>query len=124
MFFQYGAKIFIISGLFLGVGVTAYFDKHRLADIGRRKRGHRKMKKDSPFYSVCFNVLRLSPLFSNLDEKTFQDMLLQFHRETWMKNSPAMDSDQIIERFYVIISGRMNVCRINPSTCCEKTIFL
>ena len=114
----------IIPGLSCGVGTAAYFDKHRLADIGRRKRDHRNMKQDSPFYSVCFNFLCLSPLFSSLDEKTLQDMLLQFHRETCMKNSPAMDSNQIIERFFVIISGRMKVCRINPSTCCEQTIFL
>ena len=82
------------------------------------------MRPDSPFYSVCFNVLRLSPLFSSLDEKTLQDMLLHFHRETWMKNSPAMDSGQTIDRFYVIISGRMKVCRINPDTGRELTIFL
>ena len=82
------------------------------------------MKPDSPFYSVCFNALRLSPLFSRLNKKTLQGMLLQFHRETWMKNSPAMDSSQTINRFYVIISGRMKVCRINPDTGRELTIFL
>ena len=82
------------------------------------------MKPDSPFYSICFNALRLSPLFSCLDEKTLQGMLLQFHRETWMKNSPAMDSSRTINRFYVIISGRMKVCRINPDTGRELTIFL
>ena len=82
------------------------------------------MRSNSPFYSVCFNTLRLSSLFSSLDEKTLQGMLLQFHRETWMKNSPAMDSSQTIDRFYVIISGRMKVCRINPNTGRELTIFL
>ena len=82
------------------------------------------MRSNSPFYSVCFNTLRLSSLFSNLDEKTLQGMLLQFHRETWMKNSPAMDSSRTIDRFYVIISGRMKVCRINPDTGRELTIFL
>ena len=82
------------------------------------------MRSDSPFYSVCFNVLRLSPLFSSLDEKTLQGMLLQFHRETWMKNTTGMDSSQAIDRFYVIISGRMKVCRINPDTGRELTIFL
>ena len=82
------------------------------------------MRPDSPFYSVCFNALRRSPLFSNLDERTLQGMLLQFRRETWMKNSPAMDSSRTIDRFYVIISGRMKVCRMNPDTGRELTIFL
>ena len=82
------------------------------------------MRPDSPFYSVCFNVLHLSPLFSCLDEKTLENMLLQFHRETWIKNSPAMDSSQTIDQFYVIISGRMKVCRFNPDTGRALTIFL
>jgi len=82
------------------------------------------MRSNSPFYSVWFNTLRLSPLFSSLDEKTLQDMLLQFHRKTWMKNFPAMDSSRTIDRFYVIISGRMKVCRISPDTGRELTIFL
>jgi len=67
------------------------------------------MKSGSSFYSVCFNTLRLSSLFLSLDKKILQNMLLQFHRETWIKNSPAMDSSRTIDRFYVIISGRMKV---------------
>lgn len=82
------------------------------------------MKSTSPFYSHYFNVVCKSPLFSDLDEKTIQNMLLHFHRETWMKNSPAMDSGQTLERFYVLISGRMKVSQIHPDTGRELTIFL
>ena len=44
------------------------------------------MRTDSPFYSHCFDVLHVSPLFAGHAEKTLQDMLLSFHRETWKKN--------------------------------------
>lgn len=82
------------------------------------------MKSTSPFYPHYFNVMCKSPLFFGLDEKTIQSMLLYFHRETWMKNSPAMDSKQTLERFYVLISGRMKVSQIHPDTGRELTIFL
>ena len=82
------------------------------------------MRTDSPFYAHCFNVLRQSPLFAGLDGGTNRDMLLYFRRETWMKNSPAMNSKQTLERFYVIVSGRMTVSQINPDTGRELTIFL
>lgn len=51
-------------------------------------------------------------------------MLLEFYLETWRKKSPAMDSRLSVERFYVIISGRMRVNRINPDTGRELTIAL
>jgi len=51
-------------------------------------------------------------------------MLASFHHETWTKNSPAMSSQETLYRFYVIISGRMKVSRINPDTGRELTIFL
>jgi len=51
-------------------------------------------------------------------------MLLEFYLETWKKKSPAMDSQLSLERFYVIISGRMRVNRINPDTGRELTIAL
>lgn len=116
--------MFIISGLFLGVGVTAYFDKHRLADIGRRKRGHRKMKKNSPFYRRCFEVVSKSPLFINHDKKMIQDALLPFYRETWMKNFPAISSIKTFHRFYIIIAGRLKVFQVNPITGREQILFI
>ena len=82
------------------------------------------MRSDSPFYSHCFEVISSSPLLKRIDKTMRQDILLIFQRETWVKNAPAMDSSQTIDRFYVIISGRMKVCQINPSTCREQTILL
>ncbi len=82
------------------------------------------MKEESPFYSHCFDILSHSPLFSNLDEETIRKMLQEFRLETWKRKSPAMDSRQSLERFYVILSGRMRVDRINPDTGRELTVAL
>ena len=82
------------------------------------------MRRDSPFYSQCFDVLHRSPLFTDLDESTLENMLLVFHRETWKKNAPAMTSDQTLENFYLVISGRLKISRINAETGRELTIFL
>jgi len=82
------------------------------------------MRTDSPFYSRSFDVLRQSPLFAELQSSTIQDMLLHFHRETWMKNSPAMTSSQTLDHCYVLVSGRIKVSQINPDTGRVLTIFL
>ena len=41
------------------------------------------MRKESPFYSHCFDFLHESPLFADRAEKTLLDLLLSFFRETW-----------------------------------------
>jgi hypothetical protein len=74
------------------------------------------MRTDSPFYSHCVDVLHESSLFADLVETTIQDMLLSFLRETWRKNVPAMFSSQTLEHFYLFISGRLKISRINPDT--------
>ncbi|NIA20015.1 MAG: helix-turn-helix domain-containing protein [Xanthomonadaceae bacterium] len=82
------------------------------------------MKSDSPFYPHCFALLNRSPLFSNLDDETINKILLAFSLETWRKKSPVMDSQLSLERFYVIIAGRMRVSRINYDTGRELTVAL
>ena len=82
------------------------------------------MKPNSPFYLNVVKILCKSPLFSGLEKKTIQNMLLYFHRETWMQNSAAMNSRQTLERFYILISGRMKVSQIHPDTGRELTVFL
>jgi hypothetical protein len=58
------------------------------------------MRPDSPFYSHYFEVLSQSPLFTDLDERILQDMLLSCQRETWLKNPPAMNSRLTFRWFY------------------------
>ncbi len=82
------------------------------------------MKPDSPFYDHTVKVLSQSELFGRLDEAVIQEMLLSFQRETWPKKSIVMHPEQTIRRFYVIISGRVKMTRVNPDTGKEFTIFL
>lgn len=82
------------------------------------------MRADSPFFLHCFNSLSGSPLFLNLDDETIKKILLDFRLETWRKKSPVMNCQQSLERFYVIISGRMRVYRENPDTGRELTVAL
>ncbi len=82
------------------------------------------MKPDSPFYAHTLKALRQSELFGRLDEAVIQEMLLSFQRETWPKKSVVMHPEQTTRRFYVVISGRVKMTRVNPDTGREFTIFL
>ena len=80
------------------------------------------MKPESPFYDHCREVLENSLLFSGLDESTLQTMLSFYGRETWVKGA-HLPPKQTTELFTVILSGRMELTRINPDTGRQVTLF-
>jgi len=80
------------------------------------------MKPESPFYEHCAGVLRKSILFSGLDDPTLQTMLSIYRRETWTKGA-HLPPKQAVELFLVIISGRMELTRINPETGRQITLY-
>ncbi|NIA30522.1 MAG: helix-turn-helix domain-containing protein [Actinobacteria bacterium] len=82
------------------------------------------MKPDSPFYEHTLKILKQSELFGSLEEDVIRDMLLMFRRETWRRKSLVMDPEQTLKHFFVIISGRVKVTRINSDTGREFTICL
>ncbi len=82
------------------------------------------MKPDSPFYKNTLTILKQSELFGRLDEAVIRDMLLMFRRQTWLRKSIVMQPEQTLKEFFVIISGRVKVTRINPDTGREFTLFL
>jgi len=82
------------------------------------------MNSSSQFYNHCYKALRRSSLFASLDDKIIQNMLLKFQLETWKRKTPAMDSLNSLDKFYVIISGRMRVCRTNQDSGRELTLAL
>ena len=79
------------------------------------------MKTDSPFYGHCAAVLKKSALFSELDTQTLDSMLGAYRRETWPKNA-VLPNERMQSLFTVIISGRIELTRINPQT--GRTIAL
>ncbi len=82
------------------------------------------MKPNSPFYKDTLKILKQSELFGGLEDTVIRDMLLMFRRETWLKKSIVMEPEQTIKQFFVIISGRVKVERVNPNTGKEFTLFL
>jgi CRP-like cAMP-binding protein len=67
-------------------------------------------------------VLKNSILFSGLDDPTLQAMLGIYRRETWAKGA-HLPPKQATQLFTVIISGRMELTRINPETGRLITLF-
>jgi len=82
------------------------------------------VKPDSPFYHHTMKTLRRSALFGNLDDPVIEDMLLSFRMETWQRGSIIMDPEKTVQRFYVLISGRVKIIRSNPDTGRQFTLFL
>lgn len=80
------------------------------------------MKRESPFYEQALEVMKSSALFSGLDTETLEAMLKNYERETWAKGS-HLPPRQTVERFTVVISGRLELTRTNPETGRQITLF-
>jgi CRP-like cAMP-binding protein len=71
------------------------------------------MKKTTPLYLHYRNQLTRSPLFEGLDSVTLDNMMQDCRYETWRKKTES-SSQQIENRFYVIIAGRVEIIKVNP----------
>jgi CRP-like cAMP-binding protein len=80
------------------------------------------MKPESPFYDHCRGVLKNSILFAALDDDTLQSMLVIYMRETWSKGA-HLPPNRANDLLTVIISGRMELTRINPETGRQVTLL-
>ena len=68
-------------------------------------------------------ILRSSGLFRDVDDELLGDILHRMHRETWArKRTVAAEGEN--QRFHVILSGRLQVVRINEETGRIVTLFL
>lgn len=81
------------------------------------------MRKDSPYYLPSINVLQSAALFQGVDEQMLEEILGYFTPTTLPKKS-VIDFSQTKESFFVIISGRVKLSKINPGTGREFIIFL
>jgi CRP-like cAMP-binding protein len=73
---------------------------------------------------ALLSALGGSPLFGDLQDRVLRDLLGAFRYETWLARSPAITPAHTAERFYVIVAGRLEVCRINPDTGREVGLML
>jgi CRP/FNR family cyclic AMP-dependent transcriptional regulator len=81
-------------------------------------------KPDASMYDRAVAVLRGSELFRRFDDPFLRELLPFFHRETWAKDSVVMGPEETVKKFYVLISGRVRVTRMNADTGRRLNIFL
>lgn len=79
-----------------------------------------------PIERIKQTLIRLHrfKLFHDLDLRTLEAMIPKFHYKRWEKNESAMDSGDTKEWFYIILSGRIKISRIDLQTGKELTLSL
>jgi CRP-like cAMP-binding protein len=73
------------------------------------------MNKNTPLYLHYRNKLSQAPLFTGLSNDTLDKMMPSFRFETWRKRTQS-SNQQLNNRFYVIIDGRMEAIILNPES--------
>lgn len=81
------------------------------------------MITNSPNDASTSGILRSSGLFRGVDDELLGDILHRMHRETWARKRTVAAEDEN-QRFHVILSGRLQVVRINEETGRIVTLFL
>ncbi|RUM94035.1 MAG: Crp/Fnr family transcriptional regulator [Thiothrix sp.] len=81
------------------------------------------MKDFFPLYMTYRNRLAQSELFCGLTEAVLDEMLSHYRFESWNKGSQH-DSRIALQRFYVILEGRMELVQVNPLTGKQMTLFI
>jgi len=81
------------------------------------------MKKSLPLYNTYRHRLSDSELFEGLPTTVIDDMLTHFRFETWNKGTHH-DSRLAIDRFYILLEGRLEITKINPTTGKELTLAI
>ncbi len=62
--------------------------------------------------------------FENLGETLIEEINRLGVIRRYPKNMPAMNSDETLEHFYIILAGRIKVYRFNPVKNREQTLYL
>ena len=70
----------------------------------------------SSCYKYCFDTLRKSELFCNVDKRTLDSILDICKYETRAKGETANSQHQVNDFLYIIISGRICMLRPEPIT--------
>jgi len=73
------------------------------------------MNRTAPLYLHYRNKISHSPLFTGLSDEVLDQMMQHFRFETWRKKTHS-SNQQIQNRFYVIIDGRIEYIKVNPES--------
>jgi len=72
----------------------------------------------------ALTTLSQSPLFRDVAPAVLQEMLCSLSVEHWSRHEVVMSPQQAVDRFFVLVHGRVKVTRQNASTGREVTLFL
>ncbi len=81
------------------------------------------MNTDSPLYQHYKNQLSQSPLYRVLSDEILSNMLGRFHHTTWRRGMVA-DPSSLIERFHLIIEGRVKIEHIDAASGDQVIFFI
>ncbi len=73
---------------------------------------------------TSLTALRRSPLFSGVDEPTLKRLLASLNEESWESRRQIMGPAESLERFRLIVSGRVKIVRSKPHDGRELTLWL
>jgi len=73
------------------------------------------MKRNSEHFQKTLQVLQKAPLFHNISQAILEDMLECFKYKTLPSKSTIMPDD-IADYFHIIISGRLEIIKINENS--------
>lgn len=73
------------------------------------------MNNTAPLYLHYRNKLSHSLLFNGLTDEVLDEMMKSFRFETWRKKTQS-SKEQIQNRFYIVIDGRIEFIKINPQS--------
>lgn len=73
------------------------------------------MNKSAPLYLHYRNKLSHTLLFKDLSNDVLDEMMGSFRFETWQKKTQP-SQQQMLNRFYILIDGRIELIKINPLT--------
>lgn len=82
------------------------------------------MKNESLLNLKYREILHGCHMLNALDKETSQSFLSMFNEENWEKNTCILNHKKLSYKFYIILSGRIKMYRVDPITGKELTLFL
>lgn len=79
---------------------------------------------NSSDWQAATRVLADSPLFKELQPCVLQSLLARLKPERWSRRSSVLSPRQKVDRFYLLVKGRVKITRQNLNTAREITLFL
>ena len=82
------------------------------------------MKREPENIKKYEMILKNYPFLNNMDKESFDELLSLFHVERWPRNTLILNFEKCFNNFYIILSGRIKMCQMDPITGKEITLSL